>query len=177
MKLTNYAEVFGSLDHTEPCETAAHPHGLSWVQRHFSLGPELGGSSRGLHGGAPKGFLLSLFDPATGCAPQGRLRHRVHRLRKGRERRQVPAVLATVVPDTKSGHARRRRRQGQAGVIGWVRPHEAVGCRDPPYERLFTDPSLTPVVATLEFINLNSLRGAASSSPHGLAPRLTSAGS
>ena len=41
LKLTNYAEVFGSLDHREPCETAAHPHKPELGQRRFTFGPEL----------------------------------------------------------------------------------------------------------------------------------------
>ena len=39
--IENWAEVFGSDDHLEPCHAPVHPHHPELGQRHFMLGREL----------------------------------------------------------------------------------------------------------------------------------------
>jgi glutaminyl-tRNA synthetase len=57
LKLTNYAEVFGSAEHREPCSAPAHPHHPELGQRSFSLGPELWIEREDFAEVPPKGFF------------------------------------------------------------------------------------------------------------------------
>jgi glutaminyl-tRNA synthetase len=41
LKLTNWAEVFGSADHAEPCSAPVHPHHAERGKRAFNLSHEV----------------------------------------------------------------------------------------------------------------------------------------
>ena len=135
LKLTNFAEIFGSLEHREPCSAPAHPHLPELGQRAFSLGPELWIEredfmevpSKGYHRLYPgnkarlkAGYVIE----CTGCEKN--------------EAGEITAVLATLVPDTKSGTPGADAVKVK-GVITWVAVHEAVQAELRLYDRLFTE--------------------------------------
>jgi len=135
LKLTNYTEIFGSADHREACSAPAHPHLPELGIRHFSLGPELWVEqedfmevpSKGYHRLYPGnkarlkyGYVIE----CTGCEKDA----------DG----QVTAVLATLVPDTKSGTPGADAVKVK-GVITWVGAHEAVAAEVRLYDRLFKE--------------------------------------
>src|SRR5574343_1857683 len=155
LKLTNYAEVFGSAEHREPCEVAAHPHRPELGLRKFSLGPELWIESEDFMETPVKGYFR-LF-------PGNKVRLKAGYVIEctGAEKDatgQVTAVLATVIPDTKSGTPGADSVKVK-GVIGWVGAHEAVAAEVRLYERLFTEPQPDARGRDfIEFLNPNSLR-------------------
>ncbi|WP_269633837.1 glutamine--tRNA ligase/YqeY domain fusion protein [Pelomonas sp. BJYL3] len=135
LKLTNFAEIFGSLEHREPCSAPVHPHLPELGQRAFSLGPELWIEredfmevpSKGYHRLYPgnkarlkAGYVVE----CTGCEKN--------------EAGEITAVLATLVPDTKSGTPGADAVKVK-GVITWVAVHEAVQAELRLYDRLFTE--------------------------------------
>ncbi|MDC8784323.1 glutamine--tRNA ligase/YqeY domain fusion protein [Roseateles koreensis] len=134
LKLTNWAELFGSNAHREACSAPAHPHHPEMGLRQFSLGPEVWVEqedfmevpSKGYHRLFPGnktrlkyGYVIE----CTGCEKDA----------DGK----VTAVLATVVPDTKSGTPGADSVKVK-GVITWVGAHEAVAAELRLYDRLFT---------------------------------------
>ena len=155
LKLTNFADVFGSLDHREPCEAAAHPHRPELGLRRFSLGPELWIESEDFMDVPVKGYFR-LF-------PGNKVRLKAGYVIEctGAEKDadgQVTAVLATLVPDTKSGTPGADSVKVK-GVIGWVGAHEAVAAEVRLYERLFAEPQPDAGGRDfIEFLNPNSLR-------------------
>ena len=135
LKLTNYADIFGSLEHREPCSAPAHPHLPELGQRSFSLGPALWIEredfmevpSKGYHRLYPgnkarlkAGYIIE----CTGCEKN--------------EAGEITAVLATIVPDTKSGTPGADAVKVK-GVITWVSAHEAIAAELRLYDRLFTE--------------------------------------
>ncbi len=155
LRLSNFAEVFGSLDHREPCAAPAHPHKPELGLRHFSLGPEVWIEAEDFVETPPKGYFR-LF-PGN----KVRLKNGYIVECTGAEKDAsgaVTAVLATLVPDTKSGTPGADAVKVK-GTIGWVGAHEAVAAELRLYERLFTEAQ--PDVGGrdfLAFINPNSLR-------------------
>ncbi|TSE33177.1 glutamine--tRNA ligase [Tepidimonas taiwanensis] len=135
LRLTNWAEVFGRADHREPCSAPVHPQRPELGQRRFSLGPELWIEREDFQEQPPKGYFR-LFPgnkvrlkygyviECTGCEKDA----------DGR----VTAVLATVVPDTKSGTPGADAVKVK-GTITWVGVHEAVPAEIRLYDRLFAD--------------------------------------
>lgn len=136
LKLTNWAELFGSAEHREPCSAPAHPQLPELGQRRFSLGPEvwieqedfMEVPAKGYHRLYPGnkarlkyGYVIE----CTGCEKDA----------EGK----VTAVLATVVPDTKSGTPGADAVKVK-GVITWVGAHEGVAAEVRLYDRLFTVP-------------------------------------
>jgi glutaminyl-tRNA synthetase len=134
LKLTNWAELFGSASHRETCNAPAHPHLPELGTRQFSLGPEvwieredfLEVPTKGYHRLYPGnrtrlkyGYIVE----CTGCEKD--------------EAGHITAVLATVVPDTKSGTPGADAVKVK-GVITWVGVHEAVAAEVRLYDRLFT---------------------------------------
>ena len=100
LRLVNWAEVFGSASHREPCHAPAHPQRPELGQREFELGPELWIERDDFAEVPPKGFFR-LF-------PGNRVRLKYGYVVEctGAEKDAsgaVTAVLARVVPDTKSG--------------------------------------------------------------------------
>ncbi|MBQ0932921.1 glutamine--tRNA ligase/YqeY domain fusion protein [Ideonella sp. 4Y16] len=136
LKLTNYAEVFGSQDHREPCGAPFHPHHPEWGQRAFSLGPELWIEREDFAEVPPKGYFR-LF-PGN----KVRLKYGVIIECTGCEKDAdgtLTAVTATVIPDTKSGTPGADSVKVK-GTITWVGAHEAVACEMRLFDRLFTEP-------------------------------------
>ena len=135
LKLENYAEIFGSAEHREPCSAPAHPHVPELGTRAFSLGPELWIEredfmevpSKGYHRLFPGnkarlkyGYIIE----CTGCEKDA----------DG----TLTAVLAKLVPDTKSGTPGADAVKVK-GVITWVGAHEGVATELRLYDRLFTE--------------------------------------
>jgi len=135
LKLTNYAEVFGSDSFHEPCHAPAHPHKPELGQRQFSLGPQLWIERDDFAEVPAKGFFR-LF-PGN----KVRLKYGVIIECTGCEKDadgKVTAVTATVVPDTKSGTPGADSVKVK-GTITWVGAHEAVACEMRLFDRLFTE--------------------------------------
>jgi len=135
LKLTNWAEVFGSADHLEPCHAPAHPHLPELGSREFTLGPEVWIERDDFAEQPPKGFFR-LF-PGN----KVRLKYGVVVECSGCEKDadgRIVAVLATVVPDTKSGTPGADAVKVK-GTITWVGVHEAVPAELRLYDRLFTE--------------------------------------
>jgi len=133
LKLTNYAEVFGSGH--EPCHAPAHPHHPEMGQRQFSLGPTLWIERDDFAEVPPKGFFR-LF-PGN----KVRLKYGVVVECTGCEKDadgNITAVTATVVPDTKSGTPGADAIKVK-GVITWVGAHDAVATELRLFDRLFTE--------------------------------------
>ncbi len=135
LELTNWAEVFGSEGHREPCGAPAHPQRPELGTREFSLGPRLWIERDDFAETPPKGFFR-LF-------PGNKVRLKYGYViectgaRKDADG-QVTAVLATVVPDTKSGTPGADAVKVK-GTITWVGQHDAVPVELRLYERLFTE--------------------------------------
>lgn len=136
LKLTNWADVFGSADHREPCQAPVHPHHPERGQRQFSLGPELWIERDDFAETPPKGFFrlfpgnkvrlkYGVVVECTGCEKDA----------DGR----VTAVTATVVPDTKSGTPGADAVKVK-GVITWVGAHDGLATELRLFDRLFTEP-------------------------------------
>ncbi len=134
LRLTNWAEVFGSATHREPCAAPAHPQRPDLGQRAFELGPEVWIERDDFQEVAPKGFFrlfpgnkvrlkYGVVVECTGCEKDA----------EGR----VSAVLARVVPDTKSGTPGADAVKVK-GVISWVGAHDAVQAEVRLYDRLFS---------------------------------------
>lgn len=135
LKLTNWFDVFGAQDHKEPCHAPAHPQRPELGTRHFSLGPQVWIERDDFAEVPPKGFFR-LF-PGN----KVRLKYGYVIECTGFEKSdtgEVTAVLATVVPDTKSGTPGADAVKVK-GVITWVGVHDAIEAEMRLYDRLFTD--------------------------------------
>ena len=135
LKLTNWAAVFGSETHREPCHAPVHPAHAERGQRSFSLGPQVWIERDDFAEVAPKGFFrlfpgnkvrlkYGMVIECTGCEKNA----------SG----QVTAVLATVVADTKSGTPGADAVKVK-GTITWLGAHDALPCELRLYDRLFTE--------------------------------------
>jgi glutaminyl-tRNA synthetase len=135
LKLTNWAEVYGA-GHVEPCQAPAHPQRPELGQRHFGLGPAVWIERDDFAEVPAKGFFrlfpgnkvrlkYGLVVECTGCekAADG----------------SISAVLARVVPDTKSGTPGADAVKVK-GTITWVGAHDAVAATIQLFDRLFTEP-------------------------------------
>ncbi|HSN31199.1 MAG TPA: glutamate--tRNA ligase family protein, partial [Ideonella sp.] len=137
LRLTNWSAVFGGdPEHLEPCQAPVHPQRPEFGLRRFSLGDEVWIERDDFAEAPPKGFFR-LFPgnrvrlkygyvvECTGCEKddQGR----------------VTAVLASVVPDTKSGTPGADAVKVK-GAISWVGAHEALAAEVRLYDRLFAEP-------------------------------------
>jgi len=135
LKLVNWAEVFGSAGHVEPCQAPAHPQQPELGLRHFTLGPEVWIERDDFTEAPPKGFFR-LF-PGN----KVRLKYGVVVECTGCEKDasgQVTAVLAKVLPDTKSGTPGADAVKVK-GTITWIGTHDAVPAELRLYDRLFTE--------------------------------------
>ncbi|BAL97198.1 glutamine--tRNA ligase/YqeY domain fusion protein [Rubrivivax gelatinosus] len=134
LKLVNWDEVFGA-GHIEPCHAPAHPHHPELGERRFGLGPEVWIERDDFAETPPKGFFR-LF-PGN----KVRLKYGVVVECTGCEKDadgKVTAVLAKVVPDTKSGTPGADAIKVK-GTITWVARHDAVAATVNLYDRLFTE--------------------------------------
>jgi len=132
LKLTNWADLFGA-GHREPCQAPAHPQKPELGLRQFSLGPEVWIERDDFAETPPKGFFrlfpgnrvrlkYGMVVECTGCEKDAA--------------GHVTAVLAKVVPDTKSGTPGADTVKVK-GTITWVGVHEAVPVELRLFERLF----------------------------------------
>jgi len=135
LKLTNWAELFGSEGHREPCTAPANPHRPELAPRSFSLGSEVWIERDDFAEVPPKGFFrlfpgnkvrlkYGMVIECTGCekAADG----------------SITAVTATVVPDTKSGTPGADAVKVK-GTITWLGVHDALPAELRLYDRLFTE--------------------------------------
>jgi glutaminyl-tRNA synthetase len=147
LKLTNWQAVFGHAAN-EPCHAPVHPAQPERGQRAFSLGPELWIERDDFAEAPPKGFFR-LF-PGN----KVRLKYGVVVECTGCEKDaagQVSAVLATVVPDTRSGTPGADAVKVK-GTITWVGVHEGVAAELRLYDRLFTEAQ--PDAAGRDFLSV-----------------------
>ncbi|MBI2734024.1 MAG: glutamine--tRNA ligase/YqeY domain fusion protein [Aquabacterium sp.] len=140
--LTNWDEVMGA-GHLEPCSLPALPHhahdapeGTESPVRQFSIGKEVWIEREDFEEVPPKGYKR-LFPgnkvrlkggyviECTGCVKDAA--------------GQVTEVLATVVPDTKSGTPGADSVKVKAAIT-WVGVADGVAAEVRVYDRLFTDP-------------------------------------
>jgi glutaminyl-tRNA synthetase len=145
LKLQNWTELFGA-EHREPCSAPAHPQRPELGTRSFTLGPEVWIEREDFAEVAPKGFFR-LFPPTTradGTVQPGnkvRLKYGMVVECTGCEKDaggRVTAVLAQVLPDTKSGTPGADAVKVK-GTITWVGCHEALPATVNLYDRLFTE--------------------------------------
>jgi glutaminyl-tRNA synthetase len=134
LRITNWREVFGDAA-GDACQAPAHPHRSELGLRRFGFGPKLWIERDDFAEVPPKGFFR-LFPgnrvrlkyghvvECTGCEKDA----------SGR----VTAVLASVVPDTKSGTPGADAVKVK-GTITWVAAHDALPVELRLYDRLFTD--------------------------------------
>jgi len=135
LKLTNWDMVFGT-GHLEPCTAPAHPQRPELGQRRFHLGPTVWIERDDFAEAPPKGFFR-LF-PGN----KVRLKYGVVVECTGCEKDaagNVTAVLATVVPDTKSGTPGADAVKVK-GTITWVGASDALPATVVLYDRLFKEP-------------------------------------
>ena len=154
LKLTNWADVFGAAA-SEPCSAPAHPHHPEMGQRAFELGPtvwierddflevQTKGYQR-LFPGNKVRLKYGVIVECTGCEKDA----------DG----NVTAVLASVVPDTRSGTPGADLVKVK-GTITWVAAHDGVPVTLNLYDRLFAvpQPGATDAPLTAE-LNPNSIR-------------------
>jgi glutaminyl-tRNA synthetase len=136
LRLTNWAEVFGSASHVEPCHAPAHPQRPELGQRQFGLGAEVWIERDDFAEAPAKGFFR-LF-PGN----KVRLKYGMVVECTGFEKDvdgRVTAVLASVVPDTRSGTPGADAVKVK-GTITWVGAHDALPATVNLYDRLFTEP-------------------------------------
>ncbi len=136
LRLTNWADVFGADTHLEPCRAPANPHLPDLAGRSFSLGPEVWIERDDFAEQPAKGFFrlfpgnkvrlkYGMVVECTGCEKDA----------SG----AITAVLASVVPDTKSGTPGADAVKVK-GTITWVGVHDALPAEVRLYDRLFTEP-------------------------------------
>ncbi len=135
LKLVNWAEVFGSEAHREPCRAPVHPQRPELGTRSFLLGPEIWIEGDDYAESPPKGFFR-LF-------PGNRVRLKYGYVIECRgaetdAQGRVTAVLASVVPDTKSGTPGADAVRVK-GTVTWIGVDDAVPAEVRLYEHLFTD--------------------------------------
>ncbi len=134
LKLTNWDALFGA-NHAEPCSAPAHPHHEEMGRRQFNLTSEiwieredfmeepLKGYHR-LYPGNMARLKYGYVIKCTGCEKDA----------DGK----VSAVLAEIVPDTKSGTPGADSVKVK-GVITWVSATEGLQAEVRLYDRLFTE--------------------------------------
>ncbi|HMN21658.1 MAG TPA: glutamine--tRNA ligase/YqeY domain fusion protein [Ottowia sp.] len=133
--IDNWAEVFGSEGHLEPCEAPMHPHHPEFGQRRFMLGREVWIERSDYEQTPPKGFFRLFPDN------QVRLKYGYVIECLGADTDaagQVQAVHARLVPDTKSGTPGADRVKVK-GVITWVGASDGLPAEVRLYDRLFTE--------------------------------------
>jgi glutaminyl-tRNA synthetase len=136
LQLTNWAEVFGSHGHIEPCQAPAHPQRPELGMRSFGLGPEVWIEREDFAEVPPKGFFrlfpgnrvrlkYGMVVECTGCVKDAQ--------------GHVVTVLAAVVPNTKSGTPGADAVKVK-GTLTWVGVRDALPARVKLFDRLFTEP-------------------------------------
>ena len=135
LRLTNWADVFGSESHIEACHAPVHPQHPGQGLRHFGLSERVWVERDDFAEVPVKGFFrlfpgnkvrlkYGLVVECTGCEKDA----------DGR----VTRVLARVVPDTRSGTPGADAVKVK-GTITWVSAHDALPATVVLYDRLFTE--------------------------------------
>jgi glutaminyl-tRNA synthetase len=135
LKLTNWVDVFGSASHLEPCRAPVHPQRPELGQREFSLSAEVWIERDDFAQVPPKGYFrlfagnkvrlkYGMVIECTGCEQDAN--------------GVVTAVLATLIPDTKSGTPGADSVKVK-GVVTWLSLHDALPAELRIYDRLFTE--------------------------------------
>jgi glutaminyl-tRNA synthetase len=135
LKLVNYAEVFGSESHQEPCHAPVHPSHPERGQREFTLSNEVWIEREDFQEVPPKGYhrlypgnkarlKYGYVIECTGCEKDAA--------------GHITAVLAKLVPDTKSGTPGADAVKVK-GVITWVSVATGIAAEVRLYDRLFTE--------------------------------------
>ncbi len=138
LELTNWAEVFGSSGHLEPCSLPALPHaaeGQAVPERYFTLGREVWIEREDFAEVPPKGYKR-LF-PGNKVRLKGGYVIECAGCEKDAAG-NITKVLATVVPDTKSGTPGADSVKVKAAIT-WVGVADGVQAEVRLYDRLFTD--------------------------------------
>ena len=134
LKLTNWDALFGA-GHAEPCSAPVHPHHEERGRRQFNLTSEIIIEREDFMETPPKGYHR-LF-PGN----MSRLKYGYVISCTGCEKDadgNITAVLAEIVPDTKSGTPGADSVKVK-GVITWVSATEGVAVEVRLYDRLFTE--------------------------------------
>ena len=166
--LTNWDEVMGP-GHLEPCQLPALPHppeGVESPVRHFTIGKEVWIEREDFAEVPPKGYKR-LYPPRPGADGQ-MLPGNTVRLKGGyvvectgatRDADgNITEVLATVVPDTKSGTPGADSVKVKAAIT-WVGVADGVNAEVRMYDRLFSDAHPDAGGKNfLESLNPNSLK-------------------
>ena len=134
--LSNWAEVFGSDSHLEPCQAPVHAQRPELGQRHFGLSPKVWIERDDFAEVPVKGFFR-LF-PGNKVRLKYGMVVECTSCEKDADGR-VTRVLATVIPHTKSGTAGADTVKVK-GTITWVSAHDALAAAFNLYDRLFTQP-------------------------------------
>ena len=146
LKLTNFAEVFGSDTFQEPCHAPVHPARPELGKREFVLTNEVWIEREDFMEMPSKGFFR-LTPPRVDAAgvmqpgSKARLKYGVVVECTGFEKDvdgHVTAVLAAVVPDTKSGTPGSDAVKVK-GVITWVSVSAGAAIEVRLYDRLFSE--------------------------------------
>lgn len=134
LKLNNWRDVFGERD-SETCNAPVHPHHPERGSRSFRLGPQLWIEREDFMETPPKGYHR-LFPGNMARLKYGYV-IRCTGCEKDDEGR-ITAVLADIVPDTKSGTPGADSVKVK-GVITWAGAADALDAEVRLYERLFTE--------------------------------------
>jgi glutaminyl-tRNA synthetase len=146
LRLTNWAEVYGSEAHLEACRAPAHPHRPELGERQFALGASLWIEREDVAELPPKGFFRLYpprVDAAGVCLPGSKVRLKYGLVVEctGIERGadgEIIRVLAKVIPDTRSGTPGADAIKVK-GVITWLSQADAVPAELRLFDRLFTE--------------------------------------
>ena len=133
--IENWAEVFGSADHLEPCEAPAHPHHPEMGQRKFNLGREVWIERTDYEETPPKGFFR-LFPGNKVRLKYGYVIECLGATKDEAGRASV--VRANLIKDTKSGTPGADSVKVK-GVITWVGVADGKPAEVRLYDRLFTE--------------------------------------
>jgi glutaminyl-tRNA synthetase len=145
--LSNWADVFASAGHIEPCQAPAHPQHPELGMRQFGLSAQVW-IERDDFAEAPEKGFFRLYPPklqpdgSTVPGNKVRLKYGMVVECTGCEKDaqgRVVKVLARVLPDTKSGTPGADAVKVK-GTITWVGAQDAVPATVVLYDRLFTEP-------------------------------------
>jgi glutaminyl-tRNA synthetase len=145
--LSNWADVFASAGHIEPCQAPAHPQHPELGMRQFGLSAEVWIERDDFAEVPEKGFFRLYppkLQPDGSTVPGNKVRLKYGMVVEctGCEKDaqgRVVKVLARVLPDTKSGTPGADAVKVK-GTITWVGAQDAVPATVVLYDRLFTEP-------------------------------------
>jgi glutaminyl-tRNA synthetase len=145
--LSNWADVFASAGHIEPCQAPAHPQHPELGMRQFGLSAQVWIERDDFAEVPEKGFFRLYppkLQPDGSTVPGNKVRLKYGMVVEctGCEKDaqgRVVKVLARVLPDTKSGTPGADAVKVK-GTITWVGAQDAVPATVVLYDRLFTEP-------------------------------------